>query len=295
MLDRLQNLLERSTSAIAAPLRDFGDQPPARLAVERGIAWPLLEESPSFAGALAATEVLFVDAMDVADVDVVDRAGHARPAYRGLLWYAAFQAIRASDRVVVGATADIIVRQIATLKDDVEAAIRQQGERAWPASQGSRAAQVAWDIVAVWTAGELLHDGVTRWAQAAMKVLIERQQPTGAYLLGEAGDNPETFWFHELQIAHAIATLGLQSRDATMRASAARAAMWHMNETQPDHATSQPWGLTAFLLDSATHVMVDGLLHSAMAQEAAMERSTGGLSGVSLILIADALYSWRRR
>ena len=121
-----------------------------------------------------------------------------------------------------------------------------------------------------------------------------RQRPAGGYLLAEGSDNPETLWYHELQIVHAVASLGLQGDDVGLKTSAATAAAWHMNETQPDHATNHPWGLPAFLIDPSTHVMADGLLHAATAQESAA-REGGGVSGVSLILIADALYSCRRR
>ena len=54
-------------------------------------------------------------------------------------------------------------------------------------------------------------------------------------------------------------------------------------EIQPDHATSQPWALFAFIWNPATRYLADQVLHTA--------RSTS--DGVSLILLADALYCVR--
>ena len=40
------------------------------------------------------------------------------------------------------------------------------------------------------------------------------------------------------------------------------AAEYHLNETQPDHATSEPWGLLAFILNANAHSVADQMLHT---------------------------------
>ena len=70
-------------------------------------------------------------------------------------------------------------------------------------------------------------------------------------------------------------------------AAVARATEYHQRETQPDHATTQPWGLFAFAWNPQTHPLADQLLHAVQVQHA------GTPDGVSLILLADALYCLR--
>ena len=100
-------------------------------------------------------------------------------------------------------------------------------------------------------------------------------------------DNPETWWFHELVILHAAASYAVQAEDRTVAAAVARATGHHLRETQPDHATSHPWALFAYVWDERTRPLADGVLHAA-----AVYRPEGP-DGVSLILLADALYCLR--
>jgi hypothetical protein len=151
------------------------------------------------------------------------------------------------------------------------------------------AAGACWAALAVHAGGELLHeDRPLRIAGGTIRAVVARQQAAGGFLAARGSDNPETLWFHELQIAHALASYAMQAGDPVALDSARRAAQFHLNETQPDHATNQPWGLTAFLADERTHVMADGQLHAASVQQ------PDRLDGVTLILLADALYSLRR-
>jgi hypothetical protein len=76
-----------------------------------------------------------------------------------------------------------------------------------------------------------------------------------------------------------------QTGNQTLEAAIARNAEFHQNETQPDHATNQPWGLAAFVLNPATRPLADGMLHAAA--------TIGRSSGVTSILLADALYCLR--
>ena len=57
--------------------------------------------------------------------------------------------------------------------------------------------------------------------------------------------------------------------------------------SQPDHATAQPWALFAFVWNPQTRPLADQLLHAARVQDPAAR------NGVSLILLADALYCLR--
>jgi hypothetical protein len=117
--------------------------------------------------------------------------------------------------------------------------------------------------------------------------LTRSQQPSGAFLAAAASDNPETHWYHELAILHAAASYAVQTEDRPLASAVARACAFHQNETQPDHATSQPWGIFAFIWNAATRPLADQLLHAAGAAQPA------GIDGVALMLLADALYCLR--
>jgi hypothetical protein len=88
---------------------------------------------------------------------------------------------------------------------------------------------------------------------------------------------------------HAAASYAAQSGDVAVTAAVNRAAEYHLAETQPDHATSQPWGLFAFVNHGQTRLMADEMLHNAKVRAAGAEAD-----GVASILLADALYCQRR-
>ena len=107
---------------------------------------------------------------------------------------------------------------------------------------------------------------------------------TGAFFHfdGNAGDNPEPWWYHELVLLHAITSYAMLTGDAQALEAAKRAVLFHHRETQPDHATSQPWAIHAFLMDPETIPTADLLLLAAGVNQ------PGGLGAVSRILLADA-------
>jgi hypothetical protein len=76
----------------------------------------------------------------------------------------------------------------------------------------------------------------------------------------------------------------VQTEDRTLAAAVARNAEFHLDQTQPDHATAQPWGLFAFIWNPRTRGLADQVLHAARVNQ------PEGLDGVSLMLLADALY-----
>ena len=117
-----------------------------------------------------------------------------------------------------------------------------------------------------------------------LAMLINRQQADGAFLQfdGSAGDNPEPYWFQELVLLHAVATYAAMSADPAAWSAVRRAAAFHHAETQPDHATSQPWALHAFLSDPEFLPTADLMLLAAGVNQ------PDGLGAVPRILLADA-------
>lgn len=124
-------------------------------------------------------------------------------------------------------------------------------------------------------------------AQQALAALITAQQPSGEFLLATRSDNPEPHWYHELVILHAVAAYALASnRDEPQRA-VERAAEFHLNETQPDHATTEPWAVYAFVQSFDTLPLADQLIHAVQTQH------PDGPDRISWMLLRDALYCLR--
>lgn len=126
------------------------------------------------------------------------------------------------------------------------------------------------------------------WAHAAMRQgnfrdLLAVQQPSGALLPNDPLVNPEIRWYHELVLLQAVGTYGWITGDVHALEAADRAAEYHLRETQPDHATAEPWGLLAFIHNPNTHLLADQLLHNVQIQH------PDGPRGVTRILLADTL------
>jgi hypothetical protein len=198
---------------------------------------------------------------------VVDRLGHDRPLYKPLLAYAMAMAAGKA-QLTVGDAAPA-------------------GYGAADAAAGDRVAAAAWGALAELAMGRSLDAGPL----AVMQTIVAAQQPSGGFLATRSSDSLEALWFHELAILHAVASFAVQRGQAWMRPAVARAVRYHIEETQPDHATNQPWGLTAFLLEPDGWPLADSMLHAAGVHGAVEGR---GSHGLTLMLLADALYCLRQ-
>jgi hypothetical protein len=224
-----------------------------------------------------------------AEVSVVDAAGHSRPVYRPLPIYAWLLAFRIRYETLpqdqfgrwdeaLRAWSDVLEARLGDITFDDAAEI--------PAARGDLAAEAAWTAAALYQAGKVfIRDAWTDLAAATFGRLTRAQRDGGAFLATSGSDNPEPAWYHELALLHAAATYAVQAEDRAVARTVARATAFHQNETQPDHATTQPWALFAFIWNESTRPMADQLLHAAAMRSPP--------DGVSLILLADALYCLR--
>jgi hypothetical protein len=115
--------------------------------------------------------------------------------------------------------------------------------------------------------------------------LLKAQQPSGAFLEMTAADSPEARWFDELAILHAAAAYAAMAEDRTVAAAVKRNTEFHLRETQPDHATTQPFGLFAFIWNEGTRSLADQILNNV-----SMNSET---DGVTQILLADVMQCFR--
>lgn len=168
-----------------------------------------------------------------------------------------------------------------------------------PAAMGSEFAVACWRAsmgaaVAFAMAGdeqEIHASAQINLAEQVAHEICQRQNSNGSLLTPSRGDNPEPMWYHELQILHALGNLGKvlvasERVEAGQRAiqAAQRNAEYHQNETQPDHATAQPWGINVAMSQMETWPLADQLIQAAMFNPA------GQMDAVSLMLLADCLY-----
>ena len=223
-------------------------------------------------------------------VAVVDSLGHHRPVYRPLLVYGWLQAFRLWFEVLPRAE---FVRWDEALRAwcdllEAELGAARVAESGTPASRGDVVTEAAWTALALFSAGRLfVRDAWTDLASDTLGRLTRGQTAEGTFLVPGPSDNPETWWYHELVLLHAAASYAVQAEDRTVAAAVARATEHHLRETQPDHATAQPWALFAFVWDERSRPLADQVLHAASVHRPA------GTDGVSLILLADALYCLR--
>ncbi|MFT3787721.1 MAG: hypothetical protein QM770_16385 [Tepidisphaeraceae bacterium] len=179
-----------------------------------------------------------------ANLRVVDGAGHSRSMYRGLLRYV----LNRSDL-------------------STPSPLRQRTRL--PASESR-------DIVGELWLALANHD------DESIAHFIDHQQPTGEWFARTSSDNPEPVWYHELVALHAVASHFHEMHDPTTHQAMLKSARYIAAEVQPDHASSQPWGIHALLQVPDGIHLADMMLHAAGVQQPAT------MDAVSLILLADA-------
>jgi hypothetical protein len=255
--------------------------------IERGTILPLLLTSPD-ADALTRVERLIeiTRAGRLDTIAIIDRLGHHRPIYRPLLiyaWLSAFSA-RYEDlprqefgrwEEALRAWSDLLEAELGDIGWDQTSAL---------AARGSSASEACWIALALQRAGKIYVRDV--WIDLASDLfgkLVKSQQPSGAFLQASAADSPEARWFDELAILHAAAAYAALAEDRTVAAAVKKNTEFHLRETQPDHATTQPFGLFAFIWNPQTRTLADAMLnHVSMNSDP-----------VSQILLADVMQTLR--
>jgi len=259
--------------------------------VERGIILPHVMKNagqPDGIGSIVdrLIEVTAIGAFD--RFAVVDRGGHHRPVYRPLLVYCWLQAFRLAYETLPRMEFGRWEEGLRPWCDLLEAELGDMSLTNVPASRGGVVSEAAWTALALYVAGKVyVRDAWTDLAGDTFGRLTRAQQPSGAFLQTTASDNPEPNWYHELTILHACANYAVQAEDRTVAVAVARAVAFHLAETQPDHATEQPWAVFPFIWSPSARPLADQLLHAMTISQ------PGGIQGVPLMLLADALYCLR--
>jgi hypothetical protein len=253
--------------------------------VERGTVLPLMLKEISVDGLARVERLIEVTRGGRLDtIAVVDRLGHHRPIYRPLLVYAWLSAFSLRYEDLPQEEFGRWEEALRAWSELLEAELGDIGwdqTSAW-AARGSSAGEACWIAAALHRAGKVYVRDV--WIDLASDLfgkLIKAQRPSGAFLETTAADSPEARWFDELAMLHAAAAYAVMAEDRTVAAAVKKNTEFHLRETQPDHATSQPFGLFAFIWNQETRSLADQMLnHVSMKSE---------VEGVTQVLLADVL------
>jgi len=214
---------------------------------------------------------------------IADRLGQVRPAYAGLLVYGWVQAFALAENAL---GADQRERCRSALLawggqlDEFLPMLLPVLDRHLPLA--------AWTGLAMMATGQVLDRPA--WSAKACDLfrrIAAGQTPGGAFRAQSAADNLESFWYDELVILHAITSFCVRWPGLIDLSVIARAADFHFNEIQPDHATGEPWALLAFILHEPARMLADQMLHGVSMQ------FPDGVNGVAAILLADGLQGLR--
>ncbi len=253
--------------------------------VERGLVFPrVLLESGASTGAFVDRLIEIASSDRLSTMAVVDAKGHHRPVYRPLLVYSWLQTFRLVYETLPRSDFGRWEEGLRPWCDllESELAVVEWPSGSMPAALGSSAAESVWTALALHIAGKVyVRDAWIDLASHTFGKLTKSQQPRGTFLEASSSDSPELHAYHELVLLHAAASYSVQTEDRTLAAAVARSAQFHLHETQPDHATAQPWGIFAFIWNPPTRSLAEQMLHTA---------SMNSPDGISLMLLADALY-----
>jgi uncharacterized protein YbaR (Trm112 family) len=276
--------LIESALAASAPVSDFSAEQVNTIQVERGLILPFALVGQPRETLHACVHRLLTTSPH--GVTIIDQRTHRRHAYPGLLLYAALLGLNLGDHGLTDWP-----NQLRPWIDSVSDPPDFPATNSLPASWGAAATETAWNALALHVASTLYNQSAWReTARQSFHRFATAQRPHGPFLRATASDNPETHWYHELVLLHAMATFAAHTNDPDISSAAARNAAFHLEETQPDHATHQPWALHAFAQHPSTRPLADQLLHAST-----MVAGAGGSAnrGLTSILLADALYCLR--
>ena len=261
----------------------------AAIQVERGTVLPLMLDDVNVEGLSRVERLIEVTRGGrLETIAIVDRMGHHRPVYRPLLIYAWLSAFSLRYEDLPREEFGRWEEALRAWSDLLEAELGDIGwdqTSAW-AARGGSASEACWIALALQRAGKVFVRDV--WIDLASDLfgkLVKAQQPSGAFLEMTAADSPEARWFDELAILHAAAAYAAMAEDRTVAAAVKRNTEFHLRETQPDHATSQPFGLFAFIWNQQTGSLADQMMNN-VSMKAEPD-------GVTQILLGDVLQTLR--
>lgn len=208
-----------------------------------------------------------------------DPAGHAREIYHALVLHLHLAAFS---------------RHYETLPRDIWAACEDALQDAvLPARRVETFADIAppptFVAIVLWHALCLLEQSKLANRDVDVEVVdsivhrvISRPGEQGSLHPRDEDESLDAWTYRELYGLHALANLALLRRNRAWSARVEEVAMHHLENTQPDNTTNEPWALFAFLWSAQTRSFAEQQIHDATTQ---------GVGPVAAMLMADAANS----
>lgn len=204
---------------------------------------------------------------------LTDPAGHRRPIYLPLAFHLHLTAWQRHIKEPLPAGAHELASRMKARLDDADADIEID--------------VALWELLCLYqmsmmTADEPLWKDVT----GRLETLLATQGEDGSLHMQDPNDSLDAWTYRELVGLHAIYNLAQLMEDEKLKKRCDEIARYHLDNTQPDNTTNQPWGIAAFLADANTASMGVQQMHDATAQGSNSASQNVGL--VAAMLLADA-------
>ena len=127
-------------------------------------------------------------------------------------------------------------------------------------------------------------DADAELVDAVVHAIIEQPGPGGSLHPrdeGSAGESLDAWTYRELAGLHALTSLALARRSAVWAERVRQITAYHLENTQPDNTTTEPWGVAGFLWSVHARSFGEQQLHDVQAGQ-------GAMTPVTAMLLADA-------
>jgi len=140
---------------------------------------------------------------------------------------------------------------------------------------------VLWHALCLYEQGRLVgRDVDVELAEGVVHAIAQRAGDDGALHPRDPDESLDAWTYRELVGLHALADIALQARNRAWSRRVEEVAVHHLQNTQPDNTTTQPWAVFAFAWPGQTASFAEQQMHDASTQS-----SPDGVSG---LLLADA-------
>lgn len=202
---------------------------------------------------------------------LADSAGHRRPIYFLLALHLALRALQVKEQPLPEQAIELLNR-LASSADSAEEPIDL---KLWRLLCLADAAALGLKVV---ESSSLVDQTLQAITPPGRDGSLHRHDPD---------ESLDAWTYRELISLHALHGLAQVTGDGALREHAMRVVRHHVEYTQPDNTTNQPWALSAFLTLADDTGFADQQLHDATAQGSRLQsgKAPGLVAG---LLLADA-------
>lgn len=138
-----------------------------------------------------------------------------------------------------------------------------------------------WQALCLLEIGSIRHfDSDIELAKAVIEQIVDRPVNDNPLTEQDPEESLDGWTYRELIGMHALANAAMYDHNEKWANRVEQMGFHHLYHTQPDHCTSEPWGLFGFLWSEQSRMFGVQQIHDCKAY---------GLVGVGQVLLADAL------